>query len=72
MSHEIIKQARDGIEAKSYSITDLAREAGIPQATLSDMLQEGWGKRVFQACERLERLKDGMRVIDRQNERAGG
>ena len=68
MTRDGIDQARDGIESKRYSLTALAKASDMPVTTLATMLEEKWGRRVFEAVDRIERLKVGMKVIDRQKE----
>lgn len=53
---EVLKRLRAGLESKSFTLRDVAKETGIPAVTLHDMLQDGWGKRVFQAFDRIERI----------------
>jgi hypothetical protein len=71
MTRDVIEKARVGVVSKRYSLTELARASDIPLTTLATMLEEKWGGRVFDAIDRLERLKVGMKVIDCQKERAG-
>lgn len=66
MMKEVIEKAREGVAEKRYTLTELARLSDIPIPALQVMLNENWGSRVFETLERLERLKVGMKCIDRQ------
>ena len=71
MTKDVIERAREGVAAKQYSLTELARVSDIPRTTLATMLEAKWGGRVFDAIDRLDRLRTGMKVLDCQKERAG-
>ena len=71
MTKDVIERAREGVAAKQYSLTELARVSDIPLTTLATMLEDKWGGRVFDAIDRLDRLRTGMKVLDCQKERAG-
>ena len=66
MARIVLSRAREGVRKKRYTVSQLAAATGIPQNTLSEMLQDRWGRRVFDAIDRLERLNQVMDTLDRQ------
>lgn len=61
MGTDVLQRFRDGVAAKRFTLTELAKLSGVPLATLSDMSDEDWRPQIF---DRLEKLRTALDQIE--------
>jgi len=64
MSKAIVERFRNGLRAKRFTLTAVARKTGIPLTTLAERQNEAWGQRLFEALDRLSRLEKAMDQLE--------
>lgn len=64
MSKAVVDRFREGLRAKRFTLTAVARATGIPLTTLAEMQNEAWGQRLFEALDRLTRIEQAMDELE--------
>lgn len=60
MAHDVLTRLREGLAAKKFTLTAIARETEIPLTTLDHMRKEKPAQRIEETITRLEAIQKAM------------
>lgn len=60
MAHDVLTRLRKGLDDKKFTLTAVAKEAGIPLTTLDHMRKEKPAQRIEETFSRLEAIRQAL------------